>query len=39
MGAERGHKAACHSDQADPETARRLQKDGEATVAAAEPSH
>jgi phosphomethylpyrimidine synthase len=39
MGAERGHKAACHSDQADPETARRLQEDGEAAVSAAEPSH
>ena len=27
MGAERGNKAACHSDQTDPETARHLQSE------------
>jgi phosphomethylpyrimidine synthase len=31
MGVARGHKAACHSDRSDDETARRLQGDAEAT--------
>jgi phosphomethylpyrimidine synthase len=32
MGAQRGHKAACHSDQSDDEAARRLQEDADTAV-------